>query len=103
MNLNRLFLEYCTKDKLEINNDQIDIIKLLQKFNDQNFKNSFFLNLLSRKNEKIGFYLHGDVGVGKTMLLNFFYNNLNISKHKVHFNQFMINFHNFRHKKKKIQ
>jgi cell division protein ZapE len=95
MNLNRLFLEYCTKEKLEINNDQIDIIKLLQKFNDQNFKNSFFLNLLSRKNEKIGFYLHGDVGVGKTMLLNFFYDNFNHNKKRLHFNEFIISFHDF--------
>ena len=43
----------------------------------------------------MGFYLVGDVGVGKTMILNFFYNELNEKKIRFHFNEFMINFHNF--------
>ena len=95
MNLNKLFLEYCKKEKLEISKDQINIIKLLQKFNDVNFKKSFFSNLLSKRKEKIGFYLYGDVGVGKTMLLNFFNENSGYSIKRLHFNEFMISFHDF--------
>ena len=53
---------------------------------------------MSEKN--LGFYLYGGVGVGKTMLLNFFFNNLKISKERKHFNEFMIEFHNFRHEYK---
>ena len=34
------------------------------------------------------------------MLLNFVYNSLTIKKYRVHFNEFMISFHDFRHKKK---
>ena len=34
------------------------------------------------------------------MILNFAYNNLKIKKYRQHFNQFMINFHDFRHEKK---
>ena len=34
------------------------------------------------------------------MLLNFFYDNLKVQKYKCHFNEFMINFHEYRHKNK---
>ena len=37
----------------------------------------------------------GDVGVGKTMILNFFFDKLNEKKMRLHFNEFMIKFHNF--------
>ena len=48
----------------------------------------------------MGFYLQGDVGVGKTMILNFFYENFNQTKQRFHFNEFMISFHNFIHQNK---
>ena len=47
------------------------------------------------KDIKLGFYLVGDVGVGKTMILNFFFEKLNEKKLRLHFNEFMIEFHNF--------
>ena len=34
------------------------------------------------------------------MIANFVYDQINIKKTKFHFNEFMINFHDFRHKKK---
>ena len=40
--------------------------------------------------------MHGDVGVGKTMLLNFFFDNLDKKKQRLHFNEFMIKFHDFK-------
>jgi cell division protein ZapE len=100
-NLKTSFLKYCSDNGLKKNINQLATIDLLNKNfkKNNNFKN-LFLNFFGKKNKKLGFYLHGDVGVGKTMILNFFYNNLNISKHRVHFNQFMINFHNFRHQNK---
>ena len=36
----------------------------------------------------------GDVGVGKTMILNLFFNELKKKKLRLHFNEFMIKFHN---------
>ena len=48
----------------------------------------------------MGFYLHGEVGVGKTMILNFFYNYISIPKQRSHFNEFMISFHDFMHNNK---
>ena len=39
--------------------------------------------------------MQGDVGVGKTMILNFFFNELQEKKMRLHFNEFMIKFHDF--------
>ena len=41
------------------------------------------------------------MGVGKTMILNFFYNNFDKTKQRFHFNEFMIGFHDFVFKNKK--
>jgi len=99
-NFKKLFLTYCYRKKLEINNNQLIIIDLLINFYKECFKKSFFINLFSKKIIKKGFYLVGDVGVGKTMLLNLFYKNLQYKKKRFHFNEFMISFHNFVHKSK---
>ena len=99
MNLKKLFLEYCKNNQFEINSDQLEIIAELKTFYKDNFKQSFF-NKFFKKNHKIGFYLVGDVGVGKTMILDFFFNNLNEKKIRLHFNEFMIQFHDFIFKNK---
>jgi len=101
MNLNQLFLNYCKKNNLEINPNQIDLIKELNKFYILNFEKSFLELIFPNKNYKYGFYLQGDVGVGKTMILNFFYENLKFKKQRLHFNEFMISFHNFVFQNKK--
>ena len=95
MNLKKLFLNHCKINGLEINHNQIKTIEVINEFYQTNFNNNFFKNLFSKKENVPGFYLQGDVGVGKTMILNFFYENFNQSKHRLHFNEFMINFHDF--------
>jgi predicted ATPase len=94
MKLEKKFIEFCSDKKLEINQNQIEIINTLENFQNSNFDRSF-LNSFFKKNTKLGFYLHGDVGVGKTMILDFFFKQLEIKKIKVHFNEFMISFHDF--------
>jgi len=95
MNLKKLFLNHCKRNGLEINHNQIKTIENINEFYQINFNYNFFKNLFSKKKNVPGFYLQGDVGVGKTMILNFFYENFNQSKHRIHFNEFMINFHDF--------
>ena len=90
------FRAFCKKNSFEINDQQIEIVNLLDKF--INSKKTFFNNFFKNSN-KLCFYLHGNIGVGKTMILNFVYDQLKISKHKIHFNEFMISFHDFRHDK----
>ena len=95
MNLKKLFINHCKENGLEINHNQIKTIEVINEFYQINFNYNFFKYLFSKKENIPGFYLQGDVGVGKTMILNFFYENFNQSKHRLHFNEFMINFHDF--------
>ena len=73
MNLNNLFLEYCKDKNFEINQNQLDIIDDLNNYYTVNFKQNFITKIFKKKVTKLGFYLMGDVGVGKTMMLNFFF------------------------------
>ena len=107
MNLNKLFLIHCKNNNLEVNPNQIDLVEELIIFYNLNFDKSLIKKIFYKKNLKVGFYLQGDVGVGKTMILNFFYENLKLTKKRLHFNEFMINFHDFvfqnkRYKKENI-
>ncbi|XP_019750497.1 lactation elevated protein 1 homolog B isoform X2 [Hippocampus comes] len=49
-----------------------------------------------------GFYIYGDVGTGKTMLMDMFYGGLqNNQKKRVHFNGFMLDIHKRIHRRKR--
>tara|TARA_Y100000996_G_scaffold328242_1_gene264293 strand:+ start:3053 stop:4102 length:1050 start_codon:yes stop_codon:yes gene_type:complete len=89
----KYFLEYCNANKFEENDNQIEVVDILEKF----IKKKSFFSFFYQTNEKNCFYLFGDVGVGKTMILDNFYNYLKISKLRTHFNEFMIRFHDFKH------
>ena len=101
MNLNKLFIDHCKKNNLEINSNQLDLIEELNQFYNLNFNKSLLKKIFSKQNSKPGFYLQGDVGVGKTMILNFFYESLKSKKKRLHFNEFMISFHDFVFQNKK--
>ena len=95
--MKKKFLKFCSDQKFQQNKKQLQVLDSLIKFN----KNDSFLKRILSKcfksKKKLGFYLYGDVGVGKTMILNFFFDNLESPKQRKHFNEFMIEFHNFRH------
>ena len=91
------FLKFCKLNKFEKNEKQISIVSFLEKFL-QNEKKSLFS--LKNQSKKYCFYLHGKVGVGKTMILNFVFEKIRAKKMRSHFNEFMIKFHDFRHLKK---
>ena len=103
MNLNKLFTNHCKKNNLQVNPNQTDLIKELNHFYNLNFNKSILNKIFSKKNSKLGFYLQGGVGVGKTMILDFFYKNLKSTKHRLHFNEFMISFHDFVFQNKKVK
>ena len=95
MNLKKLFINHCEDHQYEINQNQLDIINYLRIYYKENFTLSFFTKFLKKEKNKLGFYLVGDVGVGKTMILNFFFNEFKKKKLRIHFNEFMIKFHDF--------
>ena len=95
MNLKKLFLDHCEIKQYEINQNQLDLINYLEDYYKNNFNRTFLNKIFNKKDNKLGFYLAGDVGVGKTMILDFFFNNLKKKKLRLHFNEFMIKFHNY--------
>jgi predicted ATPase len=95
MNLKKLFLKHCDLKQYEINQNQLDTINYLKIYYTENFTESFLTKIFKKKKKKLGFYLIGDVGVGKTMILNFLFNELKEKKLRLHFNEFMIKFHDF--------
>ena len=100
MNLKKSFIEYCESQQFEINQNQLNIIDYLGNFYNENFNLSIFKKIFKNKKKKLGFYLFGDVGVGKTMILNFFFDKIKEKKLRLHFNEFMIEFHDFIFKNK---
>ena len=97
--LEEKFNLYCNSNNLEVNHNQLLVIKNLKNYHKKNFQVSIF-NFFSKENSKKSFYLYGDVGVGKTMILDFFFNQIKEKKIRMHFNEFMLNFHDFVHEKK---
>ena len=100
MNLENLFKNFCKKNNLEINVYQLAIIDQLKSFYKLNFNQSIFNKLFSKIDLKPAFYLYGGVGVGKTMILNFFFDLVEDKKLRQHFNEFMLSFHDFAHERK---
>jgi cell division protein ZapE len=100
MNLNNLFQSFCKKNNLEINTYQLRIVDDLKNYYNINFNKSFLNKLFSKSNSKPAFYLHGGVGVGKTMILNFFFDLIEEKKLRKHFNEFMLSFHDFAYERK---
>ena len=95
MNLKKSFLFFCENQKFEINQSQLKIIDNLKVFYLNNFKQNFLKKIFKKKTDNLGFYFVGEEGVGKTMILNFFFNELKEKKLRLHFNEFMITFHDF--------
>ena len=100
MNFKDLFLEHCKKNKFNINQNQIKVIEQLKSYHNKNFKNSLLKKIFKKNSDELGFYLFGGVGVGKTMILDFFFDFIDTKKQRLHFNEFMINFHDFIHENK---
>jgi len=100
--LEKKFIIFCNNHNFEINNNQIQVIKKLENYCNKNFK-SFILKIFSNNHDQKGFYLFGDVGVGKTMILKFFFDQIKEKKVRLHFNEFMLNFHDFVHEHKNKQ
>ena len=100
MNLDNLFKNFCKKNNLEINSYQLSIIDELKSYYNLNFNKSILNKIFSKNASKPAFYLYGGVGVGKTMILNFFFDLLEEKKLRQHFNEFILSFHNFVHERK---
>lgn len=93
--------------RLKYDEKQVKIVTLLDKLraNVERFDFDRFSSITTSSEQDIaqrdqvnqrlrGIYLHGPVGSGKTMLMDMFYENTNVTRKKrVHFHQFMLDVH----------
>ena len=83
---------------------QISIIKQLDKLRYDLLKanKSFFHKIFYKKrNISGGIYIYGEVGRGKSMLMDLFFNHINLPKKRIHFHQYMIIIHRSLHNLRK--
>lgn len=96
-NIQQAFLSFKKSHNFIENINQDNLIKSLASIEEQ-LKSGFFLkvkNFFNNYNYYQGFYLYGDVGTGKTAIINFFLDNIEEKKVlRTHFNKFMIEIHN---------
>jgi cell division protein ZapE len=60
------------------------------------------LQIVVQKNTSLGMYIYGSMGTGKSMMMDLFYNNIDIKqKKRVHFHNFMIDLHKRLHEIRK--
>ncbi|CAI9729595.1 AFG1-like ATPase [Octopus vulgaris] len=104
------YYDLCKYGQLKADDHQISVIGNLQSLHDhlKDYKpvtSTWFQKMLKLKNDQKaprGIYLYGDVGCGKTMLMDLFHNNCVIEKKlRVHFHEFMLDVHKKIHKVKK--
>lgn len=87
-------------NKIKKDDQQIRIIFHFQNLYDElcgniSLKNRFFKIFNKNIESKFGIYLWGDVGRGKTYLINLFFNSLPLkNKMRLHFHSFMYKIHN---------
>ena len=90
------FDSFCKKNNIKKNEEQLNLVEKFDEFNAIINKDKTLLKkIFSKAPTQLGYYIHGDVGVGKTMICNEFYNYIDTKKKKTHFNKFMIEVHDF--------
>ena len=83
-------LKKFSEDGIHLNDEQDNFLRIFEK----NLpKKTFFVNFLKKKLKK-GCYVHGDVGRGKTMMLNAIFKEIKLTKCSYHFIEFMKFIHN---------
>ena len=83
-------LKKFSEDGIHLNDEQDNFLKIFEK----NLpRTTFFVNFFKNKSKK-GCYVHGDVGRGKTMMLNAIFKEIKLPKCSYHFIEFMRFIHN---------
>ena len=81
----KTILKKFSEDGIYLNDEQDNFLKILER----NLPGkTFFANFFSKKTKK-GCYVHGDVGRGKTMILNSIFNEIEYTKCSYHYIEFM--------------
>ena len=89
MSIHKNIINILKSKGITLDRPQIDFIEIFDKHKPKKSK----LFLRPSKNALKGFYLWGDVGRGKTLLLNTIFDELDLKKSKFHYIDFMHSIH----------
>ncbi len=107
--LQNIYLKWADEKRIHIDNAQVELLKTLQITLDNlvlcveyiQMPLLYKINAQSLKQKSL--YIYGDVGRGKSMLMQLFYENCPIPKKKrYHYSQFMCDLHAFSHEYTKL-
>ena len=94
----------CANGEIENNQKQEELIHKLSEFfkdNSKGFLGSIF-SFAERKKNKNCFYIYGNVGIGKTLIMDIFFDQIKSNnKKRIHFHEFMIDVHDSLHELRK--
>ena len=92
-----LYKKICSEEQVKYNHKQELLIFQLDEFLSHKKKNFIFkIFETSNSRKKKCFYIHGGVGVGKTLIMDLF-NGIVKNKQRIHFHKFMIEIHDELH------
>lgn len=92
--------DYLKKNLIKFDANQELAMTEIDKFLSEclSLETSIYRSIKKRKKLSKGIYLHGEAGVGKTMLMDMCFSSIDIKKKKrIHFQEFMIDVHNRLH------
>ena len=94
----------CANGEIENNQKQEELIHKLSEFlkdNNKSFLGSIF-SFTERKKTKNCFYIYGNVGIGKTLIMDISFDQIKKNnKKRIHFHEFMIDTHDSLHELRK--
>ena len=93
------FISYCNNQELEVNPNQILVIKKLEQYYQNQILNHFFQNYFQNKIPK-RFLFIWRCRSWKNNDFKFFFDQIDQKKLRQHFNEFMLSFHDFVHERK---
>ena len=102
--LKSIYYQWAHDQRIQLDNDQLVVISKLQATLDKLIlqlkynKKSIFFKIKSRRPENPNLYIYGDVGRGKSMLMNLFFEACPIQqKTRFHYSKFMSEIHSYIH------
>lgn len=89
----KIYLEQVQAGKLTFNPEQQAVLEYLTQVREQLVNSRKFLRFIAPKNSPTGLYLWGGVGIGKTLMMDLFFESLPVPKLRLHLHAFMRRVH----------
>jgi cell division protein ZapE len=89
----KIYLEQVQAGKLTLHPEQQAVLEYLTQVRERLVKSRKFLRLIPKKRSATGLYLWGGVGIGKTLIMDLFFESLPIPKLRLHLHAFMRRVH----------